>query len=105
MDKFYGKVGYAAKTEEVATSVWQDVITEHYYYGDVIRNERRLERGEHLNDDLVVNNQISIISDPYATENFFSIRYVEWMGTSWIVTNVNVLGPRLLLTLGGVYHG
>ena len=48
---------------------------------------------------------ISIVADPYANENFFAIRYVQWMGTLWKVTEVEVQSPRLLLRLGGKYNG
>ncbi len=104
MAKYCGKIGYA-ETVESAPGVWEETITERKYYGDVTRNIRRLESGEHLNDKLEVNNLISIVSDAYAVQNFFAIRYAEWMGVNWKVTNVDVQPPRLILTLGGVYHG
>jgi hypothetical protein len=90
---------------ESAPGVWKDVITETSYFGDVIRNTRQLHDGTKVNDDLSVNNSISIVADEYANEHFFAIRYVAWAGTLWAVTNVEVQSPRLLLTLGGVYNG
>jgi hypothetical protein len=33
------------------------------------------------------------------------MRYVEWAGVRWDVTDVEVQRPRLILRLGGVYHG
>lgn len=105
MAKYYGAVGYA-ETVETAPGVWEaDRITERNYYGDVIRNTRRWEKGEGLNDDLNVNNTISIVADAYALNHFFAIRYVSWMGANWKVTNVEVQPPRLILTIGGVYNG
>ena len=50
-------------------------------------------------------NVLSIVADPYAKENFQYIRYVEWMGTRWKVTNAEVSYPRIILTLGGMYNG
>lgn len=81
------------------------MIVERAYVGDILRNTRRLQSGESVNDDLSVNNMISIVADPYANENFFAIRYVQWMGTLWKVTEVEVQSPRLLLRLGGKYNG
>lgn len=104
MAKFFGAVGYA-ETSETASGVWEETITERNYYGDVIRNNRRLEGGENLNDNIALNNLISIVADPYAVQHFFAIRYVKWMGASWRVTNVEVQSPRLILTIGGVYNG
>lgn len=104
MPKFCGKVGYA-ETTQTAPGVFTEVITERTYYGDVQRNSRRLSKGEGLNDDITVGNNISIVADAYAYEHFFGIRYVEWMGARWKVDNVEVKRPRLQLTLGGVWHG
>lgn len=104
MAKFFGSVGYG-ETTEIAPGVWDDVLVEYKYYGDVIRNSRKFQNGENLNDDLRVGNSISIVADAYAHEHFFAIRYVEWAGTLWIVSDVEVQSPRLILRLGGVYNG
>lgn len=103
MAKFYGVVGYATLTE-TAPGVWTEEITKRSYYGDVIRNMRRLQTTSNLNDDVNINNEFSIVSDPFAQQNFHTIRYVEYMGTKWKVTNVEVQYPRLILSVGGVYH-
>ena len=104
MAKFYGKVGYGFPVE-TKRHVYEYEITERSYYGDVTRNARRWEQGTDINDDLNVNNLISIVADPYAYDHFFAIKYVEWMGAKWKVTNVEVQRPRLILTVGGVYNG
>lgn len=103
MAKFYGAVGYA-ETVETAPGVWTEQITERPYFGDVVRNLRRLQTPSTLNDDVNISNEISIVTDPYANQNFHAIRYVEYMGTKWKVPSVEVQYPRLILTLGGVYH-
>jgi hypothetical protein len=102
--RFHGRVGYG-ESVETAPGIWNDEITEASYFGDIIRNTRQLQDGTKVNDDLSVNNSISIVADAYAFEHFFAIRYVEWAGTLWTVPTVEVQGPRLLLTLGGVYNG
>lgn len=104
MAKFHGVVGYG-ETVEVRGGVWEDVITERTYFGDVIRNTRRLDNGDKVNSDLSVGNSISIVADAYANEHFFAIRYIEWAGTLWTVSDVEVQRPRLTLRLGGVYNG
>lgn len=103
MARYYGNVGYA-ESVETAPGVWEDSITVRPYYGDVIRNTRRWDNGEGLNDNLNINNQISIIADAYAYQNFHAIKYVEWMGTKWKVSSIDVERPRLILSVGGVYH-
>ena len=104
MAKFFGSIGYAV-TSETKPGVYEEQIIEREYFGDVNRNIRKLENGEHLNDDINVSNEISIVSDPFANENFYSMRYAEFMGTKWKITSVEVKYPRLILTLGGVYNG
>lgn len=108
MAKFFGKVGYGISTL-TAPGVWEDLVVEQQYYGDVIRNSRQLREGSRafrkVNSDVEAGNTISIVADAYANKHFFAIRYVEWAGTLWIVQDVTVESPRLLLQLGGVYHG
>lgn len=106
MAKFFGEVGYGESIEDPSDSgVWVDTITETSYFGDVIRNTRKLESGESLNEDIVVGNSISIVADDFATKHFFKIKYVRWSGVLWTVTSVEVKAPRLILSLGSVYNG
>lgn len=104
MARFSGKVGFG-ETAETAPGVHADVIVEHQYYGDIVQNRRILQQGENLNRDLVVSNSISIVADAYISEHFFAIKYVEWAGQLWTVTDVEVKAPRLILQLGEVYNG
>lgn len=106
MARFHGEIGYGNSVEEPAGSgVWIDEIVEYSYYGDVLRNTRKLQDGESLNDNISVGNSISIVADQYAVENFFAIRYIRWAGALWTVTNVEVQSPRLILRLGDIYNG
>lgn len=104
MGKFYGPVGYVESTES-SPGVWDEIPTEKNYSGDILKNTKRWQAGENLNDDLTINNLFSILSDPYADQNFHKIRYIKWMGACWKVTSVEVQRPRLILTIGGVYNG
>lgn len=106
MTRFYGEVGYGIAEETPPDSgVWVDVITEFSYVGDVIRNTRRLDDNEKLNQDINISNSISIVADQYAVEHFAYIKYVRWSGVLWTVTSVEVRSPRLILSIGSVYNG
>jgi len=106
MARFFGAVGYGNTVETPTDSgVWVDTITEVEYYGDVIKDTRKLDPGENLNSDITVNNSITIVADEYAINNFMKIKYVRWAGVLWTVTNVEVKNPRLILSLGSVYNG
>ena len=104
MAKFCGVIGYGSTTK-TSPGVFKDLIVEKTVCGDLIKNSRRLITSEKINDDVSVNNQISIIADPYAKQNFHSIKYVKFLGTAWKVIDVEVQHPRLILTLGGKYNG
>lgn len=104
MAKFYGNVGYI-KTVEIEPGLWEEQTIERPYYGDLTRNTSRYQSSGGVNDDININNNITIVADPYANENFQHMRYVEFMGTKWKITNVEIQYPRILLTIGGVYHG
>ena len=104
MAKWFGKIGYA-ETVETTPGVWVEHIVEREYYGDLNKNNRRLQSTDQLNDNINISNELSIISDPYAIKNFHSMRYAEFMGTKWKISDVEVLYPRLRLTLGGLYNG
>lgn len=104
MPKFFGKIGFG-ESAQTSPGVWEDVITEREYYGDVVRNVRSLEQGDKVLSDIRANNSINIVADAYANDHFFAMRYIEWAGTLWIIENVEVQSPRLLIRLGGVYNG
>lgn len=105
MARFSGLVGFA-HTVRTAPGVSSEVITEKGpYFGDVKRASRTLTQSNSVNADLSTTNTIEIVADDYASENIFAIRFVEWAGTPWIVTEVTIQRPRLLLRLGGVYDG
>ena len=103
MAKFYGVIGYI-KTVEVEPGLWEEQLIEHNYYGDVTRTYGGFQSSGGVNDDINLNNSISIVADPFANENFQYMRYVEYLGAKWKITNVEVQRPRLLLTVGGVYN-
>lgn len=103
MAKFFGPIGYATLVE-TKPGAWDEEIIEKEYFGEVIRNNRRLQSSDKINDNINISNQISIIADPYAIQNFHNMRYVEFMGTKWKVSDIEVQFPRLLLTLGGIYN-
>ena len=104
MAKFCGKIGYA-ETKETSPGIWEEIITERSYYGELVRNLRRLESSGNINDNISIANEISIVADPFANQNFHSMRYVEFMGAKWKISSVEVQYPRLILTIGGLYNG
>ena len=104
MARWYGVIGFA-KSVETSPSVWTDEITERAYRGEVMRNTRKLQSANQVNDDINIANEFSIVADAFAKQNFHSMQYLVYMGTKWKITDVQVEFPRLKLTVGGVYNG
>ena len=103
MAKFCGIIGYV-RTIETEPGIYEEVVTESEYYGDVIKNTRRLSGTDKVNSDVTISNQFSIIADPFANQNFHAMRYIVFMGAKWKITEVEVQYPRLILTVGGLYN-
>lgn len=104
MAKFFGKVGFV-HYEEKPGSIHEEVAEEHDYYGDTLRLLNRYQSADKLNDDFTVSEEISIIADAFAINNFQSIRYVNYLGANWKVNSARVERPRIIMEIGGVYNG
>lgn len=105
MAKYYGKIGFVTYTPG-PHSVHEENVVEKYYKGDVLRNDRRNEnQSDKLSEDLQLNNEISIVANSFAIENFSCMRYATYLGTKWQIKSAKILSPRIILTLGGVYNG
>lgn len=105
--KWYGNIGFSITAEKMIdgrpTGVWEPQITVKPYYGELSKPVNKWSAGSGENDDASFSSQLSIVSDPFANENFHSIKYAEVYGVKWKVTSVEIMRPRLLLTLGGEY--
>ena len=106
MAKWFGIIGFIETVEDPNyPGTYIESKIEKSYYGDIIRfNKRWTVANDKENDNLDINNQLSIVADPFATNHFHQIRYVEWMGTLFKATSVEVAYPRLIINIGGVYN-
>lgn len=103
MARFAGKIGFV-KTVEREGSVWEEEIIEKPYKGDTVRDARRWEKPQEVNDSLTISNEINIVADSYMLSNYAFIKYVELNGVKWKVNYIEINRPRIRLTLGGVYN-
>jgi hypothetical protein len=102
--KWYGKIGYAL-TVDKGDGLYIPEMTWKQYYGDVQRFMRKIDSSQNVNDNLNINNTISILADPYALENLGYMKCIEWMGTLWEISSIDISYPRMILSIGGVYNG
>lgn len=105
MAKMRATVGYGIPTQ-TSPGIWEDRVATMQVVADVTRlNSRWSSNSNSSNDDLSLNVQCSFIADAFAYQHFAYIKYIEYIGTKWKVTGVEVQHPRLILTVGGVYNG
>ena len=103
MARYHGYVGYAIDVEAYP-GVWEELISEHEYFGDVIKNRMNIQQNSNVNAKITISNSISIIADPFAYEHVYAMRYVTYLNKKWTITNIDIQRPRLILTLGGLYN-
>lgn len=102
--KFFGKLGFSYEVE-TAPGVWETKSVEQEVYGDVLSNVRRWENSGEVNDDLNLTNQISVVASRFIYEHLGAMRYLIWNGTKWAIRSAEIVRPRVILNLGGVYNG
>ena len=102
--KWCGDIGFSIP-EKTKPGVFTPVVKTKKYYGDIIRNSHRYDAGEKVNEDISLNNVISIVMDQFAYDNSQYIRYVSWGNSKWKVTSVDINYPRMNLSIGGVWNG
>ncbi len=104
MAKFHGMIGYI-ESEETAPGVHSNNIREHSCNGDILRNYKRWETGEVVNNGLTIDNRFSIITDEFILGNTHKMRYLKIGDTAWKITSFEIQRPRIILMVGGVYDG
>lgn len=106
MAKWSGTIGFA-ENKETVPGVWSDSdVVEKFYRGDLLMNWSKSQPSGDVNDNIIVTTQISIVADPYARQNFYHMKYIEYMGERWKVSTIDATRyPRLIISLGGIYNG
>lgn len=104
MAKYCGKIGYVVE-EETVPGVWDKVVKERTYYGDIINIRRDTNNSANSdNDDILINSKLSIISDPFAKQNFNTMKYATINGVKWKIKSIDFNYPRMTIDLGGIYN-
>ena len=101
MARFYGAIGFV-ETVNDGTGIWEEKETVRYYYGDLNNNVRRWEtqNDKGVNDNLSLNNNVSIIADRFAYDNLSAMKWVEMFGQKWKVTSAEINYPRITIFFG-----
>jgi hypothetical protein len=105
MARYSGIIGFVDTVETSPGIFEKKVVRTQTYSGDVLEIRKRQDSQGSINKELTLDNEISILADEYANDNFFSIAYATYHGVKWTVNSVKVARPRLILSFGGVYNG
>ena len=102
MAKYFGNIGFATQVE-TSPGIWEDAIVDRPYKGDILRNNRRYDNGDSINDNLSLSNTFSIVSDAYLYSHIPAMRYLEYLGSKFKITSVDIERPRVNISVGGAY--
>lgn len=106
MAKWSGKIGFVTTAETPSGSgIWKEVVVVKNAKGDVKRSIKKWQVEDKVNDNITLNNEISIVGNPYIMQNYYAIRFISFMGAWWSVNTVTLDYPRLTLEIGGLYNG
>ena len=110
MAKYYGLLGFVRTTERLIddepSGKFRTETIERHYYGDILQNNRRWAlSSEKVNEDITIENRFSILVDTFVMENFAYLKYIEYLGTKWLISSADLQYPRIILTTGGIYNG
>lgn len=104
MPKCSGVIGYALAVE-TQPGVWSESIEEKKYYGEIVRDNRRLVDQGQINDNINISNNISVVSNKFMLENMAFMKYLSFKGSKWKISSIDIISPRIIITLGGLYNG
>ena len=103
MSKCSGVIGYAL-VGETQPGVWTEGITDKKYYGDIVRDNRKIVDQTQINDSVVISNNISVVSNKFMLENMAFMRYISFMGSKWNISSIDIKPPRFIISIGGLYN-
>ena len=91
-------------TEETSPGVYQEIIIEKQYYGDVVRNAAQILDSNTINSSIKLNNSISVLCNNYMSDNLGCIRYLTFKKSKWKVSSIEIKDNRMIFTLGDLYN-
>lgn len=107
--KYSGVIGFSITRPgtEDDDDIWEaEQLVEKPYYGDVLQVTQRWDQNpESVNPNMRITNRISIVADGFAVDHMGNMKYISYEGVRWNISSIEVKRPRLIFTLGGMYHG
>jgi hypothetical protein len=99
-----GKLGFG-RNVQTAPGVWDDVITERDYVGDVIQRTEVLAQSDTVLPQYRTTTSISVLSGGVDKQNYSDLRYVTYAGVHWKIASAVLQWPRVVIYIGEEYRG
>lgn len=104
------KIGFGIPSEQtinnVGTGVWEETIVEKTIYPEILREyASRSQQSDSAITDLHLASRFSVVMDPFIRDNLKSVRYVTYLSSRWAVDSIEIVYPRVILTIAGLYNG
>ena len=105
--RFHGYLGYEGPSVEDPpdSGIYKASVVERVHTGVIVKHRRNQDNATSINGVMSVNNDISIVGDPYALEHLHNLKYIRWNNVCWTVTSVETDTPRIIVSIGEVYNG
>lgn len=100
--RWFGEIAFKDYVEE-ESGVWVPKLIKKNFYGDIIKASWKESANDKINADLHISNRLSVVADPFLQNNFHKIAYIKAYGAKWTVSDVELVYPRLTLSLGSLY--
>lgn len=102
--RWHGKLGFVSVSEENDDGIYSPSITERESYGDQDTRRAIVSTSTEPNGKITVNTSISVLVNPFLSENYDRIAYATIGGVKWAVTAIDFLeNKRIRLQLGERY--
>lgn len=102
--RYSGNFGFG-EPAETAPGVWEDVVTERPYLGDVKQSTEAFSVAGSVLPQYRTNTSVSVLSDGVLREKYTHLRYVTYMGQKWTIASCVHEPPRIVIYMGEVYNG
>ena len=105
MAKFVGYIGFSVESEDVPEfGIWVSTITEKKYHGDILNATYKWNDNSKVNEDFNISNKFSVVANNFAVENIGNMLYVKWNNVKWKIITAELVYPRIILYVGGLYN-
>lgn len=107
MAKYSGMLGVVSDSEETTPGIWESPsVKEIKATGDLLSYRKEFSvRDDSTNDDVLVNNQVSVVMSKEVFDNLSNLRYLTMNGSRYKITSFDIQRPRIVLTIGGLWNG